>query len=108
MSRLNRSPVDPDVGQRAAVLVDGVLAGSVSRYTTWPPRSVLACAEASRPALHRLAWVHHLRGVHADRPDFQALTIGVHVDGVTVNDFGHRERPLNPLWHRRIRLGGDG
>ena len=99
----------PDVGQRATVLVDGVLDGSVSRYTDWPPRMVLACAEASKPK--------HCTGFRGStvsgvsRPIMRILrrlTVGVHMDGVAVDNLDHRERSLNPLRHRRIRLGGAG
>ena len=70
---------------------------------------VLACAEASRPKhCTGFARIDRLGSVQADHADLERLAVGVHVDGVAVDDLDHRVRSLNPLRHSRIRLGGAG
>ena len=88
MSRLNRRPeVGPDVGQRATVAVDGVLRRVGLQVHRLAAEDGLGLRRGlSAEALHRFSRVDRLGGVQADHPDLEALAVGVHVDGVTVDN----------------------
>ena len=112
LKRLQTVTVQPDVGERPAVVVEASLrVGSNSKRDASASERRCANLGCLRPvALDRLRRVHGLGRVDADQPNRQIATPLLHLDGVTVDD-SHTCQPrlTGPLvrtsWLSRCGMG---